>query len=289
MGLYGHFFEDAKEVTDEDRRKNQRLVPIFVVNTYTSSSFGKILRNGAGMKYSHGLISFSPTLTPMYSFDDSYDEKDEKTGKITEYRGLTIDNFKRYKEKMGDGDLRVICILVTPEILKKVKQSVQYYIDHIKDTSYGDMKLLKIIVGNKKLSSFGDMSMFCSEFVDTMLKRAKIDISGKSSANTSPDDLGTFHDKNNFFQVYEGKIKGYDPEKIKAQIETLKNETKYKDLQSQKKGHMKDAYDHEIGAKNHLPQYLGHAAKAGAGALKKKVLGEDGHFYYTEDVEGLSE
>lgn len=291
MSIYGNFFESSKEVTDEDRRKNERLTPIFVISSYTGTSFGTALKACTGMKYSHSLLSFSPDLDEMYSFDYYNIYKDETifNEDLVNHRGFVIDSFRRFKKNFPNGDIRVICIMVSPKVFSSVKKSVDYYIKHIKDTNYAKFKLPKIITGNNKLSSFGDMTMFCSEFVDTMLKTAKIDISGKSSANTTPDDFGCFHNRNNFFQVYEGKIGSYDPKLIKAQIETLKQTTKYKDLQSQKKNSMKDEYDHKIGNKNHLPQYLGHAAKAGAGALKKKVLGEDGHFYYTDDIEGLSE
>ena len=46
---------------------------------------------------------------------------------------------------------------------------------------------------------------------------------------------------------------------------------------------MKTAYDHRIGAKNNFTKYLGVAAGNGAKAVKKKVLGEDGHFYYVNE------
>lgn len=289
IGIYGKVFTEDT-VTKEDLKKNSRLVPVFIVNTYVGTADSKLIATAGGIKYSHALLSFNSKLSPMYTFSDVEDIVDDKDSKkVDHFEGFTIDNIKRYQNEFPKGTMRVVVILVTPEIKKAVYDGVQYYVKHEKETKYAFLKLYKWIIGNKKLSSFGDMTMFCSEFVDTMLKQGKIDISGKSSANTSPDDLGTFHDKNNYFQIYEGKITAYDPDKIDKFIDNLKKNTKYKDLQSQKDNSMKDPYDHEIGQKNHLPQFAKNMTKWGVDSVKKKVLGEDGHFYYTEDTDELLE
>jgi hypothetical protein len=132
------------------------------------------------------------------------------------------------------------------------------------------------------------MALVCSEFVDTILKYANIDISGKASANTRPDDLSTFHDKNNFFQVYEGKISQYNPRKIDAMIENLRQNTEYKNLKSQTKNSMKSPFDHELGRENLIPGMVKRGGKTVAKKIKvlgiKKVLKEDGTFEYVDEI-----
>lgn len=306
MGIYGHKFDDLRsdlhpellneKATEKDIARNQKLSPIFVVNTFTGTWDGKMIRKAAGMKYSHALISLSPRLSPMYSFDeaDIPDPKDPK--KTTKYKGLVVDNFERYKREMGFGDLRVICIMVTNETKKKIREAIQYYLDRIDQTKYSYKKLVGYIVGSKEVNSFGDMAMVCSEFVDSILKYAKIDISGKSSSNTKPDDLATFKDRNNFFQIYEGKISKYDPKKTEGKIENMKQTIEYKNLKSQTKKSMKNMYDHELGRENLIPGMAKRAGKAVAdkagsvkNSVKKKILKEDGTFEYVDDIEFFEE
>lgn len=302
MYMRGDYIKENTDIsleevaTEKDIERNQKLSPIFVVNTFTGTWDGKMIRKAAGMKYSHALISLSPRLSPMYSFDEALipDPKDLK--KKTEYKGLVVDNFERYKREMGFGDLRVIAIMVTNETKKKIKEAIQYYLDRIDQTKYSYKKLVGYIIGSKEVNSFGDMAMVCSEFVDSILKYAKIDISGKSSSNTKPDDLATFKDRNNFFQIYEGKIAKYDPKKTEDKIEKLRQTIEYKNLKSQTRNSMKNPYDHELGRENLIPGMAKRAGKAIANkaggvknAVKKKVLKEDGTFEYIDDIEFITE
>lgn len=278
----------TEAATEKDIERNQKLEPIFVVNTFTGTWDGKLIRAAAGMKYSHALISLNSKLSPMYSFDETEVPDPKNPKNKTMYKGLVIDNFERYKREMGFGDLRVIVIMVTKSTKKKIEEGIKYYVNRIDQTKYSYKKLIGHIIGSKEFSSFGDMAMVCSEFVDTILKYANIDISGKASANTRPDDLSTFHDKNNFFQVYEGKISQYNPRKIDAMIENLRQNTEYKNLKSQTKNSMKSPFDHELGRENLIPGMVKRGGKTIAKKIKilgiKKVLKEDGTFEYIDEI-----
>ena len=70
--------------------------------------------------------------------------------------------------------------------------SINYYKKREKNTAYSVLNLFKWIAGSNKISSWGDLNMFCSEFVDTILKHNNIDITGKSAINTAPDDFGKY-------------------------------------------------------------------------------------------------
>jgi len=275
----------TEAATEKDIARNQKLEPIFVVNTFTGTWDGKLIKAAAGMKYSHALISLNSKLSPMYSFDETEVPDPKNPDNKNMYKGLVIDHFDRYKKDMSFGDMRVIVIMVTKSTKKKIEEGIKYYVDRIDQTKYSYKKLIGHIIGSKEFSSFGDMAMVCSEFVDTILKYANIDISGKASANTRPDDLSTFHDKNNFFQVYEGKISQYNPSKIDKMIDNLRNNTEYKNLKSQTKNSMKSPFDHELGRENLIPGMVKRGGKAVARSFsRKKVLKEDGTFEYVDEI-----
>ena len=260
----------TEAATEKDIERNKSLEPIFIVNTYTGTRAGAIIRTAAGLKYSHSLISFKSDLSPMYSFDDNKIVTTE-TGP-QKFKGLIVDTFKRYKDKLGDGDLKVVVLMVDKKTKKKVEEAVKYYTDRIDKTKYGYGKLIHYMLGkNVNMSSFGDMSMFCSEFVDSVLKYANIDISGKSSSNTTPDDLGSYDKKNNFFLVYEGKICNYDPAFTDAFIEALKGSMEHKKLRSQTRHSMKNPYDYQLGNANHMKDFN----RMVITKVKKGILKED--------------
>lgn len=281
MYIQGDSLQES--VTEKDIQKNHKLQPIFIVNTFTGTWDGKLIKAAAGIKYSHALISLNSKLSPMYSFDEAWVTDVKDPSKKTKYKGLIVDNFERYKRDMGFGDLRVVVILVTNETKKKIEQAIKYYTDRIDMTKYSYKKLIGGLVGSKEMNSFGDMAMVCSEFVDSILKFANIDISGKASSNTKPDDLASFKDRNNYFQLYEGKISNYDNRKIDKMIENLMNNTEYKNLKSQTKNSMKNPYEHELGRENLIPGIVARAGKVSIGKFKKKVVKEDGSFEFVNE------
>ena len=217
------------EISKTDLKKNQILKPILIINTHTKSLMGNYMSDAFGHTYSHALISFGPALNPMYSFD--FDEG-EPIGCKT---GLSIDNIGRYKNMDVAGKMRVIGVFVTPEKMKALHLAVDYYVKNKEKTKYGFMNLLSWVKGSNKVNSFGEMKMFCSEFVDAILKSASIDITGKNSRNVSPDDFGTNKEKNNSYLLYEGPIKSFSPSVLEKKIKELQESISYKDLVSDKK------------------------------------------------------
>ena len=215
------------EISQSDIDKNKKLEPIFVVNTYTDSRFGRIVRKVTKDPYSHVLISFDPSLKRMYSFDFKSKILDNK--KDLDVNGFAIDSIDRYRA-MATNNIKVTCMMVTSKVKKALEKTIEFYKVNMEKTKYGILNLLDYLRGSKKLSSFKDLTLFCSEFVDSLLKSVNIDISGHSSRNTAPSDLGKYTEKNNFFKIFEGKANDYDEIEITKEIEEFKNTIPYKQL-----------------------------------------------------------
>lgn len=224
-----NILEDALlEISKADEEKNNTLVPVFVVNTYTGSPFGKIIRKTTNAEYSHTLIAFTPSLKKMYTFDFGKKIIDDDL----EYRnikGFCIDNIDRYRAAKIQ-NIEVLCLMVPPKVKLSLEKSVDWYRANVDSTMYGFSNLFDYLKGSKKLDSFGDMKLFCSEFVDAILKKEKIDISGHSSRNSAPKDMGSYTDTNNIFKIYTGRAVDYSEEEVMAEIEKLKATIPYKKL-----------------------------------------------------------
>lgn len=226
-----------QEISQKDKRSNKVLAPIFIINTYTGTTMGRVMKDFLNMQYSHALISTDPELKTMYSYDGVGLHKD------------TLDNYR----KAQNGIMRVIAVFVSPRTKATIENSFEYYMKNKKKTHYNIIGLFDLLNGSNKINSYGDFTLFCSEFVDSVLKNAKIDITGKSSRNTAPDDFGKFTAKNNVFKLFEGEIKDYDGSKIKGLIKNLKSHTTYAKLRATTANSMTSVNDINLGRKNYWP------------------------------------
>lgn len=245
-----HINEDTdiinEKYTDADWKRNKNLSPVYVINTFIGSDMGVLMRDFLNMTWSHALISFDSSLKPMYSFDRVGLHIDDINNYIDPSKGLV--------KTSDQGLLRVIVLLVPPRVKSELVKSVEYYKKNIKKTKYGVFNLIAYLNGSNKINSYGDFYIFCSEFVDAVLKNAKIDMSGHSSRNTSPDDLGGKDARAQFFKVYEGLASEYNGKKIDQTVEQLKRTVEYHKLTANGgENHMKSKDDIILGKKNSWP------------------------------------
>lgn len=238
------------EISKEDIKRNKLLKPVFIINTYTGSAFANLMKATLKFEYTHALISMDSSLSSMYSYDDN------KIVNNKLYKGFIQDDLARYKKDHPDGKMRVTCILVTSEIFDNIMHSINYYKKREKNTAYSVLNLFKWIAGSNKISSWGDLNMFCSEFVDTILKHNNIDITGKSAINTAPDDFGKYTGRNNIFVVFEGAIKDYNYKEVNKKIEDMKKSVEYDRLFAMTSTSMKSRNDITVNKKNHAGEIL---------------------------------
>ncbi len=227
------------EISQKDINRNKVLSPVFIINTYTGSAFGDLQRNFLNAKYTHALISVDPELKTMYSFGS------DKNGRL----GLVEDNIDRYKA-IENGIMRVLCLMVSPKAKATINKSLEFYKNNKEKTHYGQFNLLDYMKGSNKISSYGEFSLFCSEFVDAVLKNANLDASGHSSRNTSPDDLGGKDSRVKGFKLFEGKTSKFNGSKIKDLIKRLKATTSYDKLKANRVGNMTSSDDINLGKEN---------------------------------------
>lgn len=194
--------EFSNEVITESL-ENQLLQPVYIVITYTKSAFGKVTRALTNCVYTHSCFSFHPSLEKMYSYNMNKD-------------GFSIENIKNYNHEDGC----VMClysILVNNKQMKIIKDFLDLQIDNIKNSAYSILNLLGILI-NKPIHL--NNAMICSQFVDSILKKANIDITKKDSALVTPQD---FRDTKSKFliKLYEGPISKYKPDNIKKKISKI--------------------------------------------------------------------
>lgn len=220
------------EVSEEDLKKNMSLSPVFVMLSFNGSTVGKVIKGygkDLGWQYSHSSISLVPSLSTLYSFNITKSTDEE--GVKHKYNGLAIEHFRDFRNN-PKCKIKVIAILVDTETKSKIRDSIQYYVDNISKTKYATKSLGKALLGTGgKVQNYGNMTLFCSQFVDSILKQANIDIAGKgSSINVHPSELGQFKDRNNYFTVYEGKASEYNEDTVEQKINYMKATMDHKDL-----------------------------------------------------------
>lgn len=241
MNTYNPLVESLLEISKMDEEKNEKLEPVFVINSYTGSPFGKVIKSVTKNEFSHTLISFTPSLRKMYSFDFGKKVIDDDLEKRN-VKGFLIDNIDRYRA-MNTQNIEVFVLMVPMKVKLALEKSVDWYKANIDKTSYGFSNLFDYLRGSKKLDSFGELKMFCSEFVDLILKSQNIDISGKTSRNAAPKDMGHYTDANNFYLIYKGRAIDYSEDNAIAEIEELKKTIPYKKLNAVSKKYIREDTD----------------------------------------------
>lgn len=185
------------------------LNPLFIVlvegNTPIFSDLTKVVTHGP---FSHAAIGLDAKLEKLYSFNLANGVK--STG------GFSIENVKDYPPK---GRLGVFCIFVKDEDLKKIQDTINTYMDHIKDTSYSIVNLMALPF-NAVIKM--DFEMICSQFVDNLLKICQIDITNKESPLVTPNDLyRSVKINKKIYKIYEGVVSKYKPDKIEIKLNKL--------------------------------------------------------------------
>lgn len=193
---------DENEIIDE-ALMDQILQPIYIVITYTKTTFGKITRKLTDAVYTHSGISLSPNLDRIYSYNMSKN-------------GFSIEDLKLYNHDQGC-IMALYIVMVDKLQMKKIKFFLDEQINNIKNTSYSIPNLLGILI-NKPIHI--NNAMVCSQFVDDILKKVNIDITKKDSALVTPQDFKNTKSKF-LIKLYEGSIEKYNPKNVEKKLQKL--------------------------------------------------------------------
>lgn len=190
------------------------LHPVFIVLEEGKTLMSKMIQGVTKSDYSHAAISFDPAMKTFYSFGIENSVNGLKGGFIEEH----IED-KDPSKKMG-----VYAIFLKEPDFNKLKENVDYFIAHAKDTSYSYIGLLtnlfKIPINMKK-------TMICSQFVDKMLKLIDVDISNKQSSLVTPANYEKFAKENKkIYVLFDDVVSKFKPSRIRALITRLLKKAK---------------------------------------------------------------
>lgn len=175
--------------------------PVYIVFIRSENLFGKLIKLFKRGTVTHTAIGFNPSLTSLYSFNGLKD-------------GFNIESIKSYENVKN---LKVFVVLVGASKFKAIQNNVNYFLKNRSKTFYNYLGVISLGLQNKSLET-DKMTMFCSQFVDRMLKLAHFDFTKKDSSLVTPYGLYTrLRKKQQYvYKLYDGPIDGYNENKIKA-------------------------------------------------------------------------
>lgn len=215
ISLNEYYTRVLNEAIDKDEGFGNKLRPVFIITMRSAEFFDKIADKVAkGQEFWHAAIGFGPSLSRTYSFN--YMEASANGFK----GGLAFEGLSFYRKTYATGTMEVNCVFIDEFRYKKLKATLDYYIKNKQKTSYNFIGLVKALF-NKKEPNKLKMNMVCSQFVDTILKSADVDVNGKNSNVVWPDDLKTNPKNGKQFKIYSGSFQGYDVDKATKLVDKL--------------------------------------------------------------------
>ena len=199
--------------------KENNIYPVYITLSYTNTVFGHIIRKIKKAPFTHAGLTLDSNLKQILTF--MFDDKNNK--------GFMVESIDRYMKTYDKALLQVMCIFVDKDTLDKLNDSIQYFINNKHRTKYNFKNLINILRNKAKDNEPENLSMICSQFVDTILKLANIDLTHKSSNLVTPKDLYDI-DHPKVFQLYSGLAKEYDELKVEGKIDYLLSNSEPEDI-----------------------------------------------------------
>lgn len=198
---------DESEIVVETNKKN-KLYPLYIILVEGATIFAAITKAYTKGIFTHAAISLDEKLNNMYSFN---------MNNQTNYAGgFSIEDIKNYPQ---DNKLGVFAIFVKEKDIHTIENHLEYYRKNTNKTMYSVINVLLLPL--QKTFQM-NMSMICSEFVDSLLKICNININDKESPLVVPMDFYRASEGNKkIYKLYEDKVSDYKPRMIKCKINKL--------------------------------------------------------------------
>ena len=197
------------------------LYPIYIVLSFSGTLFGKIIRAAKKCTYSHAGMCLDSNLQQIYTF--KYEAKNK-------YNGFHIENLETYINNSDEAIIDVVAIFVDKATRDKINVVLKDFIEKRARTRYNFGNLLNILFDRVKSNDPENLKLVCSQFVDTVLKIANIDITGKSSNLVTPQDFYYTSDQPKVYKVFEGLAKDYNERQVEGLFHTLFRKYKTNDI-----------------------------------------------------------
>lgn len=197
-------------IEDTSMTNEKKLYPVYIVMTEGKSEFSVAIKRITNSKYSHVSISFDSSMEHMYSFGLVGTTKNKSSG-------FREENMK--EDVPLGGRVDVFVFFVPKHVLDKITTMVYNLKKNADKTAYS---LLNIITFLFNIPYNRDNKMICSQFVDRCLKVADIDITGRDSSLTSPEDLNKAAiNEKKIYSVYRGIASSYDAARTERLVQAL--------------------------------------------------------------------
>lgn len=213
-------FSNAPIITEADIEKEVKkgkYYPIFIVNSFTFTKFGKLTKKVTPKligEYSHSGMAFSAGLNNIYSYN--------MANGVNKLGGFNVESLKGYLNTNAESKIAVNVFFVRAKHFKLIHDYVRELKSNVKDTKYAVADLFRILLG--KVDKKANLSMVCSEFVYQVLKKIGADPLNKDLV--TPDELNNLKDDVKVFNVFNGLAKDYNPTAIKNKVEEIKDKAK---------------------------------------------------------------
>lgn len=197
-------FIESSNLSDIDiieEGKKSKAKPIHIVlirgNGILSPTISKVDKG----PFSHSAISIDNDFNKLYSFN--MDNKKNKQG------GFSVESVEEYPK---DNRLAIFSFFVSEETHAKIKEKIEILANNVKHTSYSILNLL--LYPFKKINLNLSNSMICSQFVDSILKLANVDITKKNSSKVTPNDFYRFSMQDTkIYKLFDGINKDFNAKK----------------------------------------------------------------------------
>jgi hypothetical protein len=189
---------------------SDKFVPIHVVLVKGSEGFSDVISTVTNGHFSHSAICIDNDFNKLYSFN--------LVNGVSSTGGFSIERLDNYPK---ENRLAVFTFFVTKDNHGKIVNRIRMLANNIDKTTYSIANILTIPFKSINLNL--DNSMICSQFVDSILKMANIDITGKDSSHVVPNDFYRAATKTNgkIYKVFDGITKDFKPKKVIAYVNRM--------------------------------------------------------------------
>ena len=195
--------ESVKNAKNAFTETSLDVYPLYVVFFNSETFFNKLTRIATKSVYSHSALSFDASMKTLYSFSFP--------------GGFQAQSLK---DRTSDKAIQVYAVFVSKERYNKLKQKIE----KLKE-SHADYSLINLITIPLNINYVDNVKMVCSQFVDSMLKLADVDITKIGSNMVSPGSLNRAVKKKKYqafiYKVFYGSPKKYSAAKVLSYIDSL--------------------------------------------------------------------
>lgn len=209
-------FVEASDVNEEVIYEgyDDKIKPIHVVIVKGDSPFSNVITTATKSQFSHSAICIDNDFNNLYSFN--------LMNGVNKVGGFSIEKIDDYPK---DNRLAVFSFFVTKDNHDKIVERIRMLADNIDKTAYSVANILTLPFRRINLNL--DNSMICSQFVDSILKMANIDITGKDSSHVVPNDFyKAASSSGKIYKVFDGITKDFKPKKVISYINRMAKKVK---------------------------------------------------------------